>query len=82
MYFVCVHENRTMKPDEIVLRSGGGRMMEGVNLIYIVSTYVNVTMKKKKGKKMGRLHNTEIYLFNKYPNHKEPKRKQITLRDK
>jgi hypothetical protein len=36
-----------MKAVEIVLRSGGGgkrEMMEGVNLRYTVTTYVNVTM--------------------------------------
>jgi hypothetical protein len=34
-----------MKPVEIILRRGwGGRIIEGVNLIYIASTYVNITM--------------------------------------
>jgi hypothetical protein len=33
-YFVCMHENRTMKPAEIVLRGDGVvvRMIMGVNL--------------------------------------------------
>jgi hypothetical protein len=39
-----MYENRIMKPLEIVLRRGKRRMMEGVNLRYILSTYVNVTM--------------------------------------
>jgi hypothetical protein len=34
-----------VKPVEIILRSRGGGIMEGANLIYIVSTYINVTMK-------------------------------------
>jgi hypothetical protein len=36
-----------MKPVEIVLRSeerGWGRMIEGVNLRYILSTYANIKM--------------------------------------
>jgi hypothetical protein len=37
MYFVYMNENRSMKPVEIILRrwgaEGGGRMMEGINLI-------------------------------------------------
>jgi hypothetical protein len=37
-----------MKSVEIVLRSGGGggggRMMEGVNLRYVVITFVNITI--------------------------------------
>jgi hypothetical protein len=35
-----------MKPTEIILREEGERrrMMEGVNISYIVSTYVNITM--------------------------------------
>jgi hypothetical protein len=36
-----------MKPVEIVLRKGGGRRRrkrEGVNLMYIESTFVNITM--------------------------------------
>jgi hypothetical protein len=34
-----------MKPVEIFLRRGRGRMMEEINLIrYIVSTYVNITI--------------------------------------
>jgi hypothetical protein len=47
MYFVFIYENRRMNPDEIVLRSREGgrrRTMEGVNLRYIVSPYVNITM--------------------------------------
>jgi hypothetical protein len=47
MYFVFIFENRRMKPVEIVLRRrerGKRRMMEGVNLRYIISTYVNITM--------------------------------------
>jgi hypothetical protein len=46
MYFVFIHENRRMKPVEIVLRSGGGekrKTMERVNLRYVVSTDVNIT---------------------------------------
>jgi hypothetical protein len=38
MWFVYIHENRRMKPVEIVLRrgeEGRGRMMEGVNLTEI-----------------------------------------------
>jgi hypothetical protein len=48
VYFVSIYENRRMKPIEIVLRRKGRwgrrRMMEGVNLRYIVCTYVNITM--------------------------------------
>jgi hypothetical protein len=46
MCFVSIFENRRMKSVEIVQRSGRrrGRMMEGVNLRYIGSSYVNVTM--------------------------------------
>jgi hypothetical protein len=47
MYFVSIYINRRMKPVEIVLRRGKRgreRMMEGANLRYIVSTYVNITM--------------------------------------
>jgi hypothetical protein len=43
MYFVFVYEDRTMKPGEIVPKGGKsrwGRKMEGVNLRYIVNTYV------------------------------------------
>jgi hypothetical protein len=36
-----LHENRRMKPVEIVLRRGRGRIMY---LRYIISTCVNVTM--------------------------------------
>jgi hypothetical protein len=36
MYFTCTHENRRMKPVEIVLRRGG------VNLRFIARTYVNL----------------------------------------
>jgi hypothetical protein len=41
MDVICtyVHENRTMKPVELVLRKGGGKIKENV-----VSTYVNDTM--------------------------------------
>jgi hypothetical protein len=38
---------RRMKSVEIVLRMGGGgrgRMLEGISLRYIVSTYVNITL--------------------------------------
>jgi hypothetical protein len=41
---VFLYENRRMKPVEIVLRRGRGRMMERVNLRCIVSTYINITM--------------------------------------
>jgi hypothetical protein len=44
---VFMYENGTMRPIEIVLRKrdrGQRRMMEGVNLRYTVSTFVNVTM--------------------------------------
>jgi hypothetical protein len=47
MYFVFIYENRRMKPVVIVLRSRGrwgGRIMEEVNLRYIVSTHVNIRM--------------------------------------
>jgi hypothetical protein len=47
MCFVSIYENRRMKPVEIALRRGSerrGRMMEGINLRYIVRTYVNITM--------------------------------------
>jgi hypothetical protein len=47
MYFVFTHENRTMKPAEMVLgRWGGrrGRMVERVYLRYIISTYINIIM--------------------------------------
>jgi hypothetical protein len=60
-----------MKPVEIVLRrrgGGRGRMMNGVNLRYIVNTYVNITTylpiqllyankikKFKKGKKKNKV---------------------------
>jgi hypothetical protein len=47
MYFVSISKNRRMKPSKIVLGKGGGgrgRMMEEVNLRYIVSTYVKITM--------------------------------------
>jgi hypothetical protein len=43
MCFVSIKENRRMKPDEIVLRrrgEGEGEWWLGVNLSYIVSTYV------------------------------------------
>jgi hypothetical protein len=42
-----MYENGKMRPAETVPRMGAGeyrRMMEGVNLRYIVSTFVNVTM--------------------------------------
>jgi hypothetical protein len=42
VYFVSIYENKKMKPVEIVLRR---RIMEGINLRYIVSTYiVNITI--------------------------------------
>jgi hypothetical protein len=48
MYFEFMYENRRLKPVEIVLRiradEGGGKTMEGVNLRYMVSTYVNMTV--------------------------------------
>jgi hypothetical protein len=41
--FLFIYENRRMKSVEIVLRKGGRRRrMEG--RIYLVSTYVNITM--------------------------------------
>jgi hypothetical protein len=43
MCFVSIKENRRMKPVEIVLRrrgEGEGEWWLGVNLSYIVSTYV------------------------------------------
>jgi hypothetical protein len=42
-----MYENRRVKSVKIVLRSGGegeGRTMKEVNLRYIVSIYVNITM--------------------------------------
>jgi hypothetical protein len=46
MYFILAYENRTMKPVEIIVRRGrrDEGMMQGVNLRYVVSTYVNGTM--------------------------------------
>jgi hypothetical protein len=46
MYFAFIYENRRRKPAEIVLirGRGGGRMMEEINLKYIVSTFVNTIM--------------------------------------
>jgi hypothetical protein len=47
MYFVFTYGNRRMKSVEIVLRvweGKGQKMMEGVNLRNIVSSYVNITM--------------------------------------
>jgi hypothetical protein len=44
MYLESIYENRRMKPVEIVLRRQKGKRMEGVNLRYIVSTYVNIIM--------------------------------------
>jgi hypothetical protein len=46
IYFVSIYENRRMKPVEIVLRREGGRerTIEELNLRYIVSTYINITM--------------------------------------
>jgi hypothetical protein len=42
MYFVSIYENRRMKPVEIVLKKGGrGRMMEEVNLRYVIGTTVH-----------------------------------------
>jgi hypothetical protein len=45
MYFILAYENRTMKPVEIIVRRGrrDEGMMQGVNLRYVVSTYVNIT---------------------------------------
>jgi hypothetical protein len=44
MYFVFIYENRNMKAFEIVLRrrEGAREKSGGVNLRYIVSTYVNI----------------------------------------
>jgi phosphotransferase system glucose/maltose/N-acetylglucosamine-specific IIC component len=42
--FYIHYENRRMKPIKIVLRKGGGSKMEWVNLRYIITTYVNITM--------------------------------------
>jgi hypothetical protein len=41
-----MYENRRVKPVKIVLIRGQGRrrIMEGVNLSYIVSTYINIIM--------------------------------------
>jgi hypothetical protein len=47
MYFVFIYENRRMTPVEIVLRrgmGGRGKMIEGINLRYIVSTCVTTIM--------------------------------------
>jgi hypothetical protein len=47
MYFVFIYENRKIHPVEIVLqrREGRkGRMMERVNLKYMVSTHINITV--------------------------------------
>jgi hypothetical protein len=44
MYFVFILENRRMKPIKIVLRRGEEGKDGGVNLRYIVSTYITVTM--------------------------------------
>jgi hypothetical protein len=44
MYFVSTYENRRMKPVEIVLRSGERGSKEVVNLRYIASTYIKITM--------------------------------------
>jgi hypothetical protein len=41
---ICIYENRRIKPVEIVLRRGGMGKREsngGVNLRYIVSTYLS-----------------------------------------
>jgi hypothetical protein len=41
-----MYENGTMRPIKTILRMGGGikEKDRGVNLIYIVNTFVNVTM--------------------------------------
>jgi hypothetical protein len=47
MCLISIYENRRMNPVEIVLRKEGGgrgRIIEGVNLSYTVSTYVNITI--------------------------------------
>jgi hypothetical protein len=44
MCFLSIYGNRGMKPVEIVLRRGKRENDGGVNLRYIVSTYVNVTI--------------------------------------
>jgi hypothetical protein len=46
MHFAFKCKNKRMKPVNIFLRRGRGegRMMEGVNLRYIVSTYVSIKM--------------------------------------
>jgi hypothetical protein len=44
---VPIYENRRMKSLEIILRrgrDGSKKMMEGINLGYIVITYVNITI--------------------------------------
>jgi hypothetical protein len=68
MYFVFICENKRMRPVEIVLsRRGGGRRMERINLKYIVSTYVNITMYPPvqllyANKKFKKEKNTYIFL--------------------
>jgi dihydroxyacetone kinase len=37
MYVVFIDENRRMKPDEILLRSGGGTGHQGLMLIFLAS---------------------------------------------
>jgi hypothetical protein len=48
MCFVSIFENRRIKPIQIVLRRGEGGKREndggGKSNIYIVSTYVNITV--------------------------------------
>jgi hypothetical protein len=42
-YDECIsysYESRRMKPDEIVLRRGGGRIMEGVNITKIYCQHI------------------------------------------
>jgi hypothetical protein len=40
MYVVSIYENRRLKPAEIVLRRGEGRMMEEANLTKISSKHI------------------------------------------
>jgi hypothetical protein len=46
MYFASIYENRRIKPVEIVQEREGGRREteEGINLRYIISTYINIIM--------------------------------------
>jgi hypothetical protein len=45
VYFIFIYENRRVKPVEIILIGGREkRTMKGLNLRFIISTYVNITM--------------------------------------